>query len=664
MAILFSHARDGVMRTVRTLPLPLGEGRGEGESRKRIHPHPALSQWERVWIAPLRYLAFVLLSLACLAGCGLQNKGMSNALKAVDSGERLVELLRSVKDAESGRAAADDVDKAFQAMVDAQKDLIAYEKEHGETRGRLKDIEKLKQDLASLSLNLEQEGDRLSTIPGLPAEFWEPMRRHAYEIVELTVQYMIDQGQMPDPALGQKLLAVAAVYREVPTKDIVEAEFQSIGPQEMATAEELLKKRLPTTTRIHAIDAGDGAPVFVIAPISIDEIVKAADFATVVTRNDASGEIAFRWGGSGIAGSDGTAAAIGDDLREDFEKALAEAESESQPEAAASQVLLEPPVEFDASHREAVERHGPGGVLRYELVNYQEVADAGLAEQVYEVMKALAQEPQDFRSIYQFGWVGPVENYPAICDYIATFAEIVDRDNAQQTLKLKVDATKLPPPDDEELLKVVGRWLPDASDKDYHKHLSQLMWNAEKLKVNGAAVDALLSLSDISQMDKEVRKQVARNFRAIAMEDSIADGRAVDGLVLYGGKFSVPVLVELLDRPGGRIDREITAALAKLKDPRGAIALAERLANDGDREAALEALREMGPVAEDPLMKAASSDDTRVVRQVIAVLSEMGTRKSYPTLRRLMRQKDEEISNAAKNALATIVYREKAKKGE
>jgi hypothetical protein len=31
-------------------------------------------------------------------------------------------------------------------------------------------------------------------------------------------------------------------------------------------------------------------------------------------------------------------------------------------------------------------------------------------------------------------------------------------------------------------------------------------------------------------------------------------------------------------------------------------------------------------------------------------------------LRRLSRQKDEEVSSAAKNALTTIIYREKAKK--
>ena len=62
------------------------------------------------------------------------------------------------------------------------------------------------------------------------------------------------------------------------------------------------------------------------------------------------------------------------------------------------------------------------------------------------------------------------------------------------------------------------------------------------------------------------------------------------------------------------------------------------------------------------LIKAAESDDTLVVQQVVQMLSQMGTKKSYPILRRLSRQKDEEISSAAKNALTTIIYREKTKK--
>jgi hypothetical protein len=412
-----------------------------------------------------------------------------------------------------------------------------------------------------------------------------------------------------------------------------------------------------------------GGQAFAVAPITMDELVKAMDFVEVAERNDAHGSVTFRLLGAGAA----------EDFIKDFERALDEADAEagavaevaepqeaveSEPAQESEPVMSGPPVEFESSHREAIGRHGPGGVLRYEVVNFQEVEDAGLSSRVHEVMQALGQQPSDSKSVDRYGWIAPVENYATLCEYVATFAEIVDRDNAQQTLKLKIEPTKLPAADDEALLKAAGRWLPDAADPDYHKRLSELMWDAEKRKVNPEAVEALLAVTDVARMDKEVRKKVAQNFRAIAMEDTLAYGRAVDGLVHYGGKFSVPVLIELLDRPSGRIDREIFAALAKLKDRRGAVVLAERLANDSEREAALTALREMGPVAEGPLLEAAASDDTRVVGQVIAVLGQMGTKKSYPTLRKLTQEEDEEISTAAKNALAKIEYREKAAKGK
>jgi hypothetical protein len=600
----------------------------------------------------------------CLTGCGnFGNKGLVNARKVVKSGNEVLELFRSVKDAESARAAIGDLDTAYQELIAAQKAIIEHEKEHGMTRGRKTEIDKLQADIAKMQVEMEQEGERLTRLKGLPAEFWEPLRRHTYTIAGMTVQYMIDQGAMPDPELGQEMLAICALYREVPIKDIVEATFR-INRGERDAAIQKLREKLPAGTRIHAVDDG-GNQIVVIGPTSMEQLVQAADFARVVDRYDEAGEVTLDWlspfARNRSGGEQGAPAAANGDLHAEFEEAIAEAEH-ATPEPEVPATLTEPPVDFDSSHRDAVAQHGAGGVMRYELVNYPELEAAGMTMPAHQLMQAFAQQPADNRSIYQYGWVAPVENYPAICDYVATFAEIVDRNNEQQTLKLKLTAEKLPPLDDEQLLKVVGRWLPNESDPDYYKHLSELMWNAEKLGVNDAAVDKLLFVDDVAQIDQEVRKQVARNFRSVAMQDTVADGRAVEGLVLYAGKYSVPVLIELLDRPASRIHNEVIAALGRLRDPRGAVKLAECLKNDSERDAAMQALEEMGPVAEVPLIKAAESDDTLVVQQVIQMLGQMGTKKSYPILRRLSRQRDEEISSAAKNALTTIIYREKAKK--
>jgi hypothetical protein len=615
----------------------------------------------RAWFAVPIVALFV---VTCLSGCGsFGNKGLVNARKVVKSGNEVLELFRSVKDADSARAAIADLDAAYQELIAAQKAIIAHEKEHGMTRGRKTEIDKLQADIAKMQVAMEQEGERLTRLKGLPAEFWEPLRRHTYTIADMTVQYMIDQGAMPDPELGREMLAICALYREVPVKDIVEATFQ-INRGERDAAIQELREKLPSGTRIHAVDDG-GNQIIVIGPISMDQLVQAADFARVVDRYDEAGEITLDWlptFARNRSGSEqGAAAATTGDLHAAFEEAIADAE-QAPPEPEVPAALTEPPREFDSSHRDAVAQHGAGGVLRYEFVNYPELESAGVTMQAHQLMQAFAQQPADNRSIYQYGWVAPVEDYPAICEYVATFAEVVDQNNQQQTLKLKLTAEKLPPLEDERLLKVVGRWLPNESDPDFYKHLSELMWNAEKLRVNDAAVDKLLFVGDVAQIDKEVRKQVARNFREVAMQDTIADGRAVEGLVLYAGKYSVPVLIELLDRPASQIHNEVIAALGRLKDPRGAVKLAECLKNDSHRDAAKQALQEMGPVAEDPLIKAAESDDTLVVQQVIQMLRQMGTKKSYALLRRLSRQKDEEVSSAAKNALTTIIYREKAKK--
>ena len=137
-------------------------------------------------------------------------------------------------------------------MIAAQKEVIAYETKHGETRGLKRDIDKLTADMASLQSDLEREGERLRNVPGLPVEFWRVVRKHSYTIAEMTINYMIKLGQVPDASIGQELIAICTLYRDLPTEQIVEAGFP-IDHFDGKSAIDMLRSRLPAGTRMTAL---------------------------------------------------------------------------------------------------------------------------------------------------------------------------------------------------------------------------------------------------------------------------------------------------------------------------------------------------------------------------------------------------------------------------
>jgi len=153
--------------------------------------------------------------------------------------------------------------------------------------------------------------------------------------------------------------------------------------------------------------------------------------------------------------------------------------------------------------------------------------------------------------------------------------------------------------------------LPSSTDPDYYKKLGELLVDPKNWTLKDAAVDALLRASPDDIKDPEVLKQIARNFRELAREEGhwTKGGKSIRGLVMYGGKFSVPILVDLLDRQTTSASPELFDGLAALPDPRGAEALCRQLGNTFNHAEAVNALRKMGPVAEDSLIKAAPSNN-------------------------------------------------------
>jgi HEAT repeat protein len=101
--------------------------------------------------------------------------------------------------------------------------------------------------------------------------------------------------------------------------------------------------------------------------------------------------------------------------------------------------------------------------------------------------------------------------------------------------------------------------------------------------------------------------------------------------VHYGGKYSVPVLVEILNRPSSPVKQQVITALARLQDVRGAEALVDQMGNGSERHTAFEALQEMGPVAEAPVIDAATSEDREQSLAAIELLGRIGRARVTPS---------------------------------
>jgi hypothetical protein len=199
---------------------------------------------------------------------------------------------------------------------------------------------------------------------------------------------------------------------------------------------------------------------------------------------------------------------------------------------------------------------------------------------------------------------------------------------------------------------------PDPSDPDYYEKLADLMAGSDHF-AKEKAIDALLNATPEQVPSAETRKKIARNFKKIAEGDNHFDKvKAIKGLTIWGGKYSVPILLKMLDEAHRTDQEEIIKALGDLKDPQAADALAARLGDFFTHESAYSALKQMGGGAEDALIAAGPSDNPKICLSAIELLGETGTEKSFPMLREAQTSRNVEVRNAAKAAMKKIVARQ------
>ena len=144
-----------------------------------------------------------------------------------------------------------------------------------------------------------------------------------------------------------------------------------------------------------------------------------------------------------------------------------------------------------------------------------------------------------------------------------------------------------------------------------------------------------LLIVDPKGVDANLRKRAARAFREMALDGHSSDKAiAISGLIHWAGKYSIPVLVEIVDTTKLGIDEAVWNALIELEDPRCAEAAASMLGNFFNHDEAVQCLKDMGPIAEPAVINVAKRGTEKAAVTAVEILAEIGTEKSLTTLRR------------------------------
>ena len=197
---------------------------------------------------------------------------------------------------------------------------------------------------------------------------------------------------------------------------------------------------------------------------------------------------------------------------------------------------------------------------------------------------------------------------------------------------------------------------------NYHAQLAEHLFDAQS-PFHEKAVLTLLNVPPAEVADKRVRGRIAQGFRQVAFaEGSTHAATGVRGLVAWGGKFSAPLLIELLEKGAGGgsgVEEALYEGLGSLATPECAAAVVERLNAATSSHAAVECLRKMGPVAEEPLVESLPYESAEANLAAINLLADIGTRKSNAILRKATKSENEDVASAALEALRKIRDRER-----
>ncbi len=168
--------------------------------------------------------------------------------------------------------------------------------------------------------------------------------------------------------------------------------------------------------------------------------------------------------------------------------------------------------------------------------------------------------------------------------------------------------------------------------------------------------DAIEQLRKLG-VDPERQQEVAKVLEGLLIDkDHFIKEDAAAALETWATADNVPALVRFLEDSGlGDSDarRSVMRALARLKDSRGTKAIAQQLFTH-DAQAAVAALKNMGPAAEPTAIGLLDHQDPKLRQAMCGILEEIGTRRSIPELRKRASDRVPAVKEAARSALAAI----------
>jgi HEAT repeat protein len=155
------------------------------------------------------------------------------------------------------------------------------------------------------------------------------------------------------------------------------------------------------------------------------------------------------------------------------------------------------------------------------------------------------------------------------------------------------------------------------------------------------------------------RRAVAEALKEMVTDPSLAlREKAIAALPDFGGPEDAPALVKAMDSDWGTTRWAAYDALARLKGPAAAEALAGRLKNGGgERMYVRNALKALGPDAE-PFVRPYLDDANWTLRvEACEVLAAVGTHDSVPALQKAAADANPNVSGAAQSALRAVARR-------
>jgi hypothetical protein len=576
-----------------------------------------------------RALAAILLATFLISAVGC---GTSPLERTVNAMQGCVDAMKSVQDPTSAQAGIEPF-KAAMAEMSAASDafLKTMMDNPAGALGMVSEIAKLGPEIERLTNEMNAEEVRLHRTKGLPVEFW-----NVYRVEGVRMEaglFSSGMGDSEDDAVGSALGQMAAMYEQHGPAKVAEFELTNVSSGGKDAALQRIQELAGTSAQVVSIEDPEDydLALVAVAPVEdFDKLVAAVDFGTVADQDKArmgatielTIEDALVDDGEAVVDESGAVA-----VEETIDPAAADVtagpvDSGGQPLNPDGQIAAEvaPPGYEDRGVPPGYEGRGevpPGYEGRGEMQPADPGTPAGASPEG-ALAAARAGFGQLFNSLTGGGAGGAI---PAT--------------------------------------------LPDGSPNpaapDYHAQLAELLFDAQ-VPHHELAVLALLEvkLSDVT--DKKVRARIAQGYKHVALETNAHAVEGVRGLVLWGGKFSAPLLINMLEQQAAGAEEAIFAGLGEIATPEAAEAVVGRMGEatyGGGSEAAVACLRQMGVVAEAALLAELPFESPEANLAAINVLADVGTKKSVGLLRRASKSENEGVAEAALEAARKVQERER-----